>query len=200
MEILKWIILIAVSYLLGSLNFGIIVSKTLKKDDVRKYGSGNAGITNYFRSVGGKSTLLVMLGDVIKCFIAVFIGGWLFGDMGKFIAGLFVMIGHIFPVYFGFRGGKGVLTTAALMLAFDWRVFAIGFGLFLVIVLITRYVSLGSILGAATVPFSVYFFYGEAKYVAVTALISAIVIFMHRSNIGRLVKGNESKFSLHNKR
>jgi glycerol-3-phosphate acyltransferase PlsY len=125
----------------------------------------------------------------------VVFAGWLMGFMGKLIAGIFVILGHMFPVYFGFKGGKGVLTAAALILTLDWRIFLIGIGLFIAVVLATKYVSLGSIIGVSVVPFCVYFFYDRNWwFVGATVLIAAIVVFMHRANIKRLINGTESKF------
>lgn len=196
-DTLKYIIIIITSYLLGSLNFSIIISKYTNGSDIRGFGSGNAGITNYIRSFGVKSAFGVLAGDVLKCVVAVVFAGWLIGFMGKLVAGICVILGHMFPVFFGFKGGKGVLTTAALILTLDWRIFLIGIGLFIIIVLATKYVSLGSMAGVSVVPICVYFFYdGNWWFVGATLLIAAIVIFMHRSNIKRLVEGTESRFKL----
>ncbi|MDR1117282.1 MAG: glycerol-3-phosphate 1-O-acyltransferase PlsY [Oscillospiraceae bacterium] len=200
MELIKYILLIILSYLLGSFNFSIICSRRFKKSDVRDFGSGNAGITNYFRAYGSKTVFIVMIGDMGKCFLAAFVGGLLFGFWGRLIGGLFVMLGHLFPVFFKFKGGKGVLTTAATILAFDWRVFLIAFCAFLLIVFVTRFVSLGSVIAVCMVPPLIYMFYeGEWRYVGITALIALIVVFMHRQNIGRLINGTESKFTLKRK-
>ena len=190
----KYLIVIAVAYLLGSLNFSIIISKYTNGSDIRGFGSGNAGITNFLRAFGARSAFGVLAGDMLKCVAAVLFAGWMLGFMGKLVAGIFVMLGHMFPVYFGFKGGKGVLTTAALILTLDWRIFLIGIGVFAVIVLLTRYVSLGSIVAVLVVPICVYFFYsGNWYFVGATVLIAAIVVFMHRANIKRLLNGTESK-------
>lgn len=203
-----------VSYLLGSLNFAIICSKLFKKDDVRAHGSGNAGITNYFRNYGGLSTLIVMVGDMGKCIAAVLVaqalfrgemlGGYEISEMMKFLAGFFVMLGHMFPVWFGFKGGKGVLSIAALILALDWRAFLIGISIFIVIVLVTRYVSLGSIIAVTSVLPLIRLFYNEAPlvwaYMGIYAAIVAIVVIRHASNIKRLVNHTESRFSLGKKK
>ncbi|NLM62625.1 MAG: glycerol-3-phosphate acyltransferase, partial [Clostridiales bacterium] len=106
-DTIKYIIVIALSYLLGSLNFSIIISKYANGSDIRGFGSGNAGITNYIRSFGTKSALGVLAGDVLKCVTAVLIAGSMLGFMGKLVAGIFVILGHMFPVFFRFRGGKG---------------------------------------------------------------------------------------------
>ena len=128
--------------------FSIIVSKHANGSDIRGFGSGNAGITNYIRSFGTKSALGVLIGDVLKCVVPVLLAGWMVGFMGKLVAGIAVILGHMFPVFFRFRGGKGVLTTAALILVIDWRIFLICISLFAVIVQFTRYVSLGQVCGS----------------------------------------------------
>jgi glycerol-3-phosphate acyltransferase PlsY len=196
-DVIKYILVIAGSYLLGSLNFSIIISKYANGSDIRGFGSGNAGITNYLRSFGARSAFAVIAGDMLKCIVAVLFAGWMLGFMGKLVAGIFVMLGHMFPVYFGFKGGKGVLTTAALILTLDWRIFLIGIGIFFIVVLITKYVSLGSVLAVTIVPIFVYLFYnGNWWFFGAAVLIAAIVVFMHRTNIKRLLNGTETKFKM----
>ncbi|MGI6039503.1 MAG: glycerol-3-phosphate 1-O-acyltransferase PlsY [Clostridiales bacterium] len=196
-DTLKYIIVVLISYLCGSLNFSIIVSKYANGSDIRGFGSGNAGITNYIRSFGTKSALGVLIGDVLKCVVPVLLAGWMVGFMGKLVAGIAVILGHMFPVFFRFRGGKGVLTTAALILVIDWRIFLICISLFAVIVQFTRYVSLGSVCAVAALPFCTWLFYdANLHFIVATVLIAALVIFMHRSNIKRLIEGTESKFKM----
>lgn len=210
---LKIALTCVISYLLGSLNFSIICSKVFKNDDVRGHGSGNAGITNYIRNYGGLTTLIVMIGDMGKCVAAVLVSQYIFrgdlvagydiADAMKFLAGFFVMLGHMFPLYFGFKGGKGVLSTAALILAFDWRMFLIGISIFIIIVLVTRYVSLGSVIAVWSVLPLVWVFDREAPlvwvYMLIYAAIGALVTIRHSSNIVRLLHHNESKFSFSHK-
>ena len=125
-----------ISYLLGSINTSIIVSKVALKKDIRDYGSGNAGFTNAVRSMGWKRGLIVLFGDVGKCAAAILLGQLIYsGNMsfdggagGRLLAGAFVFLGHIYPLYFGFRGGKGVLTLGTTMAMYDWRIFLIAFG------------------------------------------------------------------------
>ena len=150
------LVTMACAYLLGSLSFAIIVCKLTLGRDIRDYGSGNAGLTNAYRTMGGAKTLLVLLGDLAKAAAALAIGGALLGQGGKLLAGAFVILGHVYPAYFGFRGGKGVLVGAMTLLLFDWRIFLIALGLFIVAVAVTRWVSLGSILGAISFPVSMY--------------------------------------------
>ena len=204
-----------ISYLLGSINTSIIVSKVALKKDIRDYGSGNAGFTNAVRSMGWKRGLIVLFGDVGKCAAAILLGQLIYsGNMsfdggagGRLLAGAFVFLGHIYPLYFGFRGGKGVLTLGTTMAMYDWRIFLIAFGVFLIISICTRYVSLGSICGSLTLPVMVYLFsqtsmtdlHMSLGYTFVAAFMSGLVTFKHRSNIKRLIHGTESKFSFKGK-
>lgn len=204
-----------IAYLLGSFNTSIVVSKVALNKDIRDYGSGNAGFTNAVRSMGLKRGMLVMLGDVTKCALAVLIGQLIYsgnmsfngGAEGRLLAGAFVFLGHIYPLYFGFRGGKGVLTYGITMAFFDWRIFLIGLGVFLLIAVTTRYVSLGSILASVSLPVMVFLFSRTSLteqdmaigYTLVALFMSAVLIIKHRENIVRLLKGTESKFSFKGK-
>lgn len=199
MGVANFLIIAAISYLLGSLSFAIIICKLTLGQDIRTYGSGNAGLTNSYRTMGAKRTFLVLVGDIGKAAIALAIGGMLEGVMGKLIAGIFVIIGHVFPVYFGFRGGKGVLVGATMLLFLDFRIFLVAFIIFVISVAITKWVSLGSILGAISFPISMWCFYKDIKTTIVATFMSLAVIFMHRSNIVRILKGEENKFSFTSK-
>ena len=137
MTLAHFAIIAVCAYLLGSLSFAIIVSKLTLGKDIRNYGSGNAGLTNAYRTMGAKKTLLVLLGDIAKGAAAVSIGMVLAGPVGKLTAGIFVILGHMFPLYFGFKGGKGVLVGAVMLAFFDWRVFGIAFVLFLLILFLS---------------------------------------------------------------
>lgn len=214
MDILKVVIACVAGYLLGSLNFAIICSKIFQKDDVREHGSGNAGITNYLRNYGGLSAVIVVIGDLGKCILAVNLAEYLFegtliagydiGEMMKFVAGFFVMLGHMWPLYFGFKGGKGVLSVAALIIALDWRAAIIGLSIFAIIVITTKYVSLGSIIAVTSVWPLILWFYREAPllpaYLIIYGAIVAIVVIRHIPNIKRLVNHTESKFSIGGKK
>lgn len=200
MTILHFAIIAVSSYLLGSLSFAIIVCKLTLGKDIRDYGSGNAGLTNSYRTMGGGKTLLVLLGDIAKGAAAVAIGALLAGPIGKLVAGIFVILGHMFPIFFGLRGGKGVLVGAVMLALFDWRVFAIAFALFLIAVFITRWISLGSILGAISFPITTFIFYRDPVLTAMAFGMAAAVIFMHRSNISRILTGTENKFSFKSKK
>ena len=161
MTLTHFAIIAVCAYLLGSLSFAIIVSKLTLGKDIRNYGSGNAGLTNAYRTMGAKKTLLVLLGDIAKGAAAVSIGMVLAGPVGKLTAGIFVILGHMFPLYFGFKGGKGVLVGAVMLAFFDWRVFGIAFALFLLSVIVTKWISLGSILGAVSFPITTWVFYRD---------------------------------------
>ena len=190
------------AYLLGNLNGSVCISALIAGDDVRKHGSGNAGLTNFFRSYGGWSTFLVMAVDMIKTVAAAYTAGFAMASFGFYREGLvlgvvLVSLGHDFPALLGFKGGKGILCgfTAALIL--DWRIALVMLAVFVVAFWITRYVSLGSVLGALTcsVGFGVVH-YGAWVVMAGGIFIGLLAIFMHRSNIDRLIKGTESKVHL----
>ncbi|MBS5702847.1 MAG: glycerol-3-phosphate 1-O-acyltransferase PlsY [Butyricicoccus pullicaecorum] len=199
MGVSHFFIIAASAYLLGSLSFAIIICKLTLGKDIRSYGSGNAGLTNAYRTMGAGKTLLVLFGDIAKAAAALAIGGVLAGMMGKLVAGIFVILGHVFPVYFGFRGGKGVLVGATMLVFLDWRIFLVALVLFVIAVALTRWVSLGSILGAISFPITMQIFYGDARLSVVAALMAAAVVFMHRSNIKRILSGTENRFSFHSK-
>lgn len=199
MGVSHFFIIAASAYLLGSLSFAIIICKLTLGKDIRSYGSGNAGLTNAYRTMGTGKTLLVLFGDIAKAAAALAIGGVLAGMMGKLVAGIFVILGHVFPVYFGFRGGKGVLVGATMLVFLDWRIFLVALVLFVIAVALTRWVSLGSILGAISFPITMQIFYGDARLSVVAALMAGAVVFMHRSNIKRILSGTENRFSFHSK-
>ena len=193
-----------VSYLLGCFNGSVMTSHFIIRDDVRQHGSGNAGLTNFYRTYGARYALCVIVCDMGKTVLACLIGGylmhWVVGDwtLGLLIAGIGCELGHMFPVFFGFRGGKGILSGGVLVLLLDWRVALIAWGLFAVLWLTTRYVSLGSIAATASMPVSVFFLLGHNwLYTVLSAAIAALVIWCHRGNIQRLLTGTEKKFQWH---
>ena len=193
-------VVLLVSYFLGCINGSVMTSHFVIHDDVRQHGSGNAGLTNFYRTYGAKYALMVIAFDMGKTVVACLIGGYMFhsllGDwtLGLLIAGIGCELGHMFPVFFGFRGGKGILSSAALAIMMDWRIFVIGFSLFLIIVFATHYVSLGSILAAtAYAVLFVIFFPGQPWIWSIAIAMAVLAIFMHRSNIARLLHGTETK-------
>ena len=190
-----------VSYLLGCFNGSVMTSHFIIRDDVRQHGSGNAGLTNFYRTYGARYALCVIICDMGKTVLACLIGGylmhWVVGDwtLGLLIAGIGCELGHMFPVFFGLRGGKGILSGGVLVLLLDWRVALIAWGLFVSLWLLTRYVSLGSVAATASMPVSVFFLLGHNwLYTVLSAAIAALVIWCHRGNIQRLLSGTEKKF------
>lgn len=193
-----------VSYLLGCFNGSVMTSHFIIRDDVRQHGSGNAGLTNFYRTYGARYALCVIVCDMGKTVLACLIGGylmhWVVGDwtLGLLIAGIGCELGHMFPVFFGLRGGKGILSGGVLVLLLDWRVALIAWGLFAVLWLTTRYVSLGSIAATASMPVSVFLLMGHNwLYTALSTAVAALVIWCHRGNIQRLLSGTEKKFHWH---
>ena len=193
-----------VSYLLGCFNGSVMPSHFIIRDDVRQHGSGNAGLTNFYRTYGARYALCVIICDMGKTVLACLIGGylmhWVVGDwtLGLLIAGIGCELGHMFPVFFGLRGGKGILSGGVLVLLLDWRVALIAWGLFVSLWLLTRYVSLGSVAATASMPVSVFFLLGHNwLYTVLSAAVAALVIWCHRGNIQRLLSGTEKKFHWH---
>ena len=197
-------ITVLLGYFLGCLNGSVMVSHFVIKDDVRQHGSGNAGLTNFYRTYGAKYALGVILFDMGKTVIACLLGGFLLrhglGDwtLGVLIGGLGCELGHMFPVFFGFKGGKGILSGGTLVWLLDWRMGLIAWGLFAVLWLVTKYVSLGSISATVSMPITTYLFCGHSLlYTVLAVLVSALVLWCHRENITRLLRHEERKFQWH---
>ena len=187
------------SYLLGNLNGAILLSRLVEKDDVRRHGSGNAGFTNFFRNYGKATSLLVILIDGAKTALSCLLGAFLLGKYGlgtegMILGGLCATLGHDFPAFLGFQGGKGIVCGFMTALVTDWRIGLILLALFALIYFSTKYVSLASLLCA--VSFLVLFplFYPGKIWVTVLAAVMAVLaIFLHRENLKRLLKGQERK-------
>lgn len=199
------IVVAALAYLIGSVSFAVIVSRIGAKDDVRQHGSGNAGMTNILRNYGKKMALFTAIGDFGKGVVAVALGRMIFNiaDISSFdagyIAGLFVIIGHLFPVYFGFKGGKGVLTSLGVVMMLNPLVFLIIVLLLVPFVLVVKIVSLAALIGYALFPLVTllidYLAGNPLLFDFIFAvLISAIGTWMHRENIKRLLSGTEYRF------
>lgn len=183
------------AYLLGSVSIGILLGKRKYKTDVRLKGSGNAGATNVARVFGLNAGLITFLGDAVKTFIALYIGSLLAGDMGVVVSGIGCLIGHCWPVFFGFKGGKGVTVSAATSLWLDWRIFLILVATFFLVYLICKIVSLCSIVAAVMYPLAMLVLGGyNPVFFILSVFVTLYVCFMHRSNIKRLLNGTESKF------
>lgn len=203
-----------IPYLLGSLNAGLILSRKKYHDDIREHGSGNAGTTNMLRTYGKKAAIITLLGDMFKAFVAVSLGYLILdtsvyengqilfaNHSGAAIAGLFVMIGHMFPIFYKFKGGKGVATSAVVVLMISPLSFLFCFATFVIIVVGTKFVSLGSCMGMIFYPIVLTAFSkGQNPVAAGTAVLMAcLVVFMHRENLKRLSQGKESKLSFKKK-
>lgn len=183
-----------IGYLIGSLNFGVILSKFYGRD-IREVGSGNAGATNMMRVYGKKASILTLVGDASKAIIAVLLSRFLiFGYLGAYITGLFVIIGHAWPVYFNFRGGKGVAAIAAFCLITEPVIFLIELAIFLAILFGLRMVSLGSIMIALVFPFVLNAVRGSGFHVVIAFIMAGLVIFLHRQNLVRIFNHTEHKF------
>ena len=203
-----YIVAILAAYLLGSISFSVIISKRMAGFDVREKGSGNAGSTNVLRSVGKKAAVLTLLGDVLKGVLAVLIAyiiGLIAGDsvdkaLLLQLAGFFVVVGHTFPVFFEFKGGKGIATALGVLLIINWNVALICLVFALVIMAITRMVSLGSIIAAVLFPVLVLLmphnaYLVDGMYFIFGIILAVLVIFNHRENVKRLLSGKENKLS-----
>ena len=195
-------IILLVSYLLGNINGSVCISTLLEGEDVRTHGSGNAGLTNFFRNYGSWNTALVALIDAGKTVVACLMGGLILGQYGyqregMMMAAVAVTLGHDFPALLGFRGGKGVLSGFAAAIVIDWRIALLILAVFVVAFAITRYVSLGSVLGALMFSVGFAIFHHDNICVMIGGiLLGLLAVWMHRSNILRLVKGQETKTHL----
>ena len=210
---LPTLIAAVIAYLLGSISFAIPVTKLFIGKDIRTMGSGNAGFTNVLRCVGKPAAVITFIGDFAKGIGAIFLGEMIFhlmcpgvtnidetAKVGAAVAGLFAVLGHLFPLYFGFRGGKGVLISAGIICALDWRTFLVLAAVFLVVLLITKTVSKGSLTVAALYPIVTCLLntviVPSDAWLALTLIavcFAALVIYMHRSNIRRILDGTEPK-------
>lgn len=217
-----YLLVAVVAYLLGSINPAVIITKicTKGKVDIRNEGSGNAGFTNVLRTVGKVPAVITLICDALKCVIAVLLGGLVFSliasgeiddvvrlevtNVGKYLAGIFCIIGHSYPLYFRFKGGKGVVSAAALMLTEDWRVFLMILGTFLIIFIISRIISLASITCALLYgPYTflmtfLFDFRGDNLWYIIMSTAAALIIGIfvtvkHKENIKRLIRGEEKK-------
>ncbi len=222
-----------VAYLLGSINFAILITKKMTGEDIRSKGSKNAGMTNVMRTVGAKSGVITLVGDCIKAVVAGCLGRFLLPYIlntlypqqcpplmpiyGAYLCGFFVILGHILPIYFNFKGGKGIVTIISALLIINWKLFFIMLIIWLIIFAFSRIISLASVLACSLYPFVLFFTYDFLSKPAIDgveeivsfvgipmrwfetiagAILVSMVIFMHRSNIVRLIKGEEKKLSV----
>lgn len=204
-DILKIFVALVLGYLLGSLNTAVIVGKIYGKD-IRSHGSKSAGLTNTLRVLGKSAALFVLAGDILKgiiaCFVGLFLDVYFYSEEAKdcvslLAAGAGAVIGHNWPVYFRFKGGKGALTAAAVLFMVDWVIALLCLGFFMLIVALTRYVSLGSICATMLVAVISFIpFWGHTFYFNIFVYLMAVmVIFRHMKNIKRLLSGTENKLT-----
>lgn len=206
------IVIAIVSYLLGSVNLSIILSKLMGKGDIREHGSGNAGTTNTLRTLGKLPALAVLIWDILKGVLSVLLAKWIItlgnGDIASnvlaehrdyamVLSSIFAVLGHNFPIYFGLRGGKGVATSLGVIIAMEWPIAIACFVFAVVMILLTRMVSVGSILVAILYPILTFFvgheFYNKWVYLALALLMAGSVLIRHRANIKRILNGTENK-------
>ncbi len=206
------------AYFCGCFNGALFTSRLFFHDDVRTHGSGNAGLTNFYRTYGARYALLVIVCDMLKAVVAVGFAAWLGARFDprilpdlpltaaeqaeyllhfKYWAGLFCVLGHMFPCTAKFKGGKGILCSATLTLLLDWRIALVSWGLFALLWLTTRYVSLGSVCAAAVFPIVTQLVFGDTLVTVLAVCMAALVIWAHRENIRRLLNGTENKFHFH---
>lgn len=206
------IVIALISYLLGSVNLSIIISKLMGKGDIREQGSGNAGTTNTLRTLGKIPAIIVLIWDILKGVISVLLAKWIITlgdasvtpdiiavnkDYAMIIAAIMSVLGHNYPIYFGFRGGKGVATSLGVIIAIEWPI-AIACAVFaIVMMLLTRMVSVGSVLVAILYPILTFFvgeeFHNQWLYLGFALVLAASVLFRHKSNIKRILNGTENK-------
>lgn len=202
-----YIIMALIAYAIGSINFSVIFSRKFAGFDVREKGSGNAGTTNMLRSVGKGPAALTLICDILKGVVSILIAIGI-GKIAKEvkpeilvqIAGIFAILGHTFPVYFGFKGGKGVATSLGILLLVNWQIGLICLVFALVLMILTRMVSLGSIMTAILFPILTIFitenYIVSGNYIIFGIIMAAIVIFNHRSNIKRIYNGEENRIGV----
>lgn len=189
----------ALAYLLGSLSFAVIVSKAMGLADPKSYGSGNPGATNVLRSGSKKAAILTLLGDTLKGVIAVLAAKYAaahFGisELGIACVAIAVFLGHLYPVFFGFKGGKGVATAAGVLWALDWRIGLVLTLVWAIIFAITRVSSLSAIIASLAAPIAGYFFFGLTPIFWATVVMTVLLVWRHRSNVQRLLTGEEAAF------
>ena len=205
---ITYIIVAILAYLVGSINFSIIISKKMAGFDVREKGSGNAGTTNMLRSVGKKAAALTLLCDILKGVVAIgiaIIAGKIIKNLDKAllvqIAAIAVVLGHTFPIFFQFKGGKGVATSLGVLLLVNWKIGLICLVFALALIFLTRMVSLGSVGAAILYPVLVLFIHTNytvsegSGYLIFSIILAVIVAFNHRTNIKRLMNGTENRIS-----
>ena len=202
----SYIVVTIIAYLLGSISFSVIISKKMAGFDVRKKGSGNAGTTNVLRTVGKKASIITLICDILKGVVAIlvaYVAGLIMKDsVDKALliqlAGIAVILGHTFPIFFGFKGGKGIATALGVLMMTNWNIGLICLVFALVLMILTRIVSLGSIAAAVLFPVLIIFmphtaYLVDGNYIIYSILLAVLVVFNHRANVKRLLTGTENK-------
>ncbi|MGB9678653.1 MAG: glycerol-3-phosphate 1-O-acyltransferase PlsY [Thermoanaerobacteraceae bacterium] len=184
---------IIIAYFIGCINNAYILTKIYKKMDIRNYGSGNAGATNVLRVLGYKAALPVFILDFLKGVLAVLIGLILAGPVGSMLAGIFVVCGHNWPIFLGFRGGKGIATSLGVIITVNPILGLVAFAIGVLVIAVSKYVSLGSITGTISFVLLNLFFWISLETFVFSLILASMAIFQHRSNILRLISGTESK-------
>lgn len=197
MLFLKCVLIAVASYLLGNISTGLLVSKAFGVRDIRKHGSGASGSTNVLRTLGWLPSVLTLAGDCLKGYLACMFGRWLAGDLGMLLGGLCAILGHDFPVFLGFKGGKGIATSLGLILAIDpWLALAL-LVVEILVVAVTRYMSVASVVTTFAFPVLCAILYTEREnyplFIVFACLASALSLFCHRGNIRRLLHGEENR-------
>ena len=202
-DVLKIVIVLVLSYFIGSISSSIIISKIMTGEDIRKHGSGNAGATNALRVLGKKGGILTLLGDILKTVIAILISKAILREdtsLAVYLSGVGAVLGHNYPVWFGFKGGKGIAVSITAILFADYKIGLIVLIVSLLIMATTKYVSLGSVLGAALcILLSLILRWGDVYYILFTVIVGLLAIYRHKANIVRLLKGEENKLGSKNK-
>ena len=203
---LVYVVIAIIAYLLGSISFSVIISKKMAGFDVREKGSGNAGTTNVLRTVGKKASILTLICDILKGVIAVLVA-YIVGLIIKEgidkalliqIAGIAVILGHTFPIFFGFKGGKGIATALGVLMITNWNIGLICLVFALVLMILTKIVSLGSVAAGILFPVLIIFmphtaYLVDGSYIIYSILLAVLVVFNHRANVNRLLEGKENK-------
>lgn len=201
---------VVIAYFLGCINTALILSKYILHDDVRNHGSGNAGLTNFYRTFGKKMVVWVIVGDLLKAVVSCHVGGLLLQGvltpylpspeaalaMGKLIGGILCMLGHSFPCMFDFKGGKGVLCGAGVIITMDWRITLICLGVFALLVACTRWVSLGSMVAAVLFPINCWIIYDSIAVTLLAVVAGFLIVYRHKENAKRIAKGEENRFEI----
>lgn len=198
---LGFLVISVIPYFLGSFNFAIIISKHFFHEDIRTYGSGNAGMTNMLRTYGKGPATATLATDALKAVVSVLLGRLVWGSIGAYLAGVCCVLGHVFPVFYKFKGGKGVVVTAVTVLMTNWRVGLILLLFFVILVAATKYISLGSVMCMLVYPILLSRMnHGDPQLVILFAFaLTLIVVLKHTSNIKRLIAGTENKVSFSKK-